>query len=67
MRTPEASQTDTRKLISQLLTVKDAAMKSPGAVPPRNLHFLTLLNNLSNLHFFCPSAAATPDKNIERL
>ncbi|CAL1137788.1 unnamed protein product [Cladocopium goreaui] len=53
MRTPEASQTDTRKLISQLLTVKDAAMKSPGAVPPRNLHFLTLLNNLSNLHFFC--------------
>eukprot|EP00435_Cladocopium_sp_Y103_P057481 s1509_g19.t1 len=53
MKTPEASQTDTRKLISQLLTVKHAAMKSPGAVPPRNLHFLTLLNNLSNLHLFC--------------
>lgn len=57
MQTAEASKTDTRKLVSQLSDIKNAAISFPGAVPPRSRQFLTLLNNLSNLHLFCDLVA----------
>eukprot|EP00434_Breviolum_minutum_P005774 symbB.v1.2.005089.t1/scaffold234.1/size257806/8 len=60
MQTAEASKTDTRKLVSQLSDIKNAAISFPGAVPPRSRQFLTLLNNLSNLHLFCAQNLSGP-------